>query len=63
MYMGEKFGFDNDVFDSTFSSMEKLQSFLISERPDILAIYTNLMTKVNVVKLLSFMKSEPTTLN
>jgi anaerobic magnesium-protoporphyrin IX monomethyl ester cyclase len=55
----EKYGYDNHVFDSTFSSMKKLQSYLLLERPDILAVYTNLMTKVNVVKLLSFMKSEP----
>ena len=40
--------------------MEKLQSYLLAERPDILAIYTNLMTKVNVVKLLSFIKGQPT---
>jgi anaerobic magnesium-protoporphyrin IX monomethyl ester cyclase len=52
----EKFGFDNSVFDSTFSTFDKLEADILVQKPDVLAIYTNLMTKVNVVKLLAFVR-------
>jgi anaerobic magnesium-protoporphyrin IX monomethyl ester cyclase len=46
-------GFDVDVFDSTFSSREDLFRYLRSERPGILGIYANLMTRKNVVEILA----------
>lgn len=54
----EQHNFPNEVFDSTFSSIEKLKSYLLQERPDIIGIYTNLMTKLNVLKIISFIKNE-----
>ncbi len=44
------------VFDSTFSTKELLKQYLIDERPDVVAIYTNLMTKLNVLDVVQFSK-------
>jgi radical SAM superfamily enzyme YgiQ (UPF0313 family) len=51
----------NEVFDSTFQTFEKLQQRIASNPPKVLAIYTNLMTKVNVVKLMGWLKANPDT--
>src|ERR1044072_2681160 len=52
-------GYDNRVFDSTFSSFEKLIQELLETRPDVVGIYTNLMTKLNVLKLISWIRMQP----
>ena len=54
----EKHGIENDVFDSTFSTFEKQQAHLLQTNPDVIAIYTNLMTKINVIKLIKWIKQE-----
>ncbi len=56
----DKYNYPNDVFDSTFQTFEKLKNYLIDNTPNVIAIYTNLMTKLNVVKLISFIKAQPT---
>ena len=45
-------GFDVEVFDTTFSSRELLFQHLRSEKPSILGIYANLMTRSNVIEIL-----------
>jgi radical SAM superfamily enzyme YgiQ (UPF0313 family) len=45
-------GFDVDVFDTTFSSRLQLFQCLRSERPSVLGIYANLMTRKNVVEII-----------
>jgi anaerobic magnesium-protoporphyrin IX monomethyl ester cyclase len=50
-------GIQNKIFDTTFSSKEKLKKFLLKEKPDYIAIYINLMTKLNVLEIISFIKS------
>ena len=45
-------GFDVDVFDTTFSSREALFQHLRSEKPSVLGIYANLLTRKNVVETL-----------
>jgi anaerobic magnesium-protoporphyrin IX monomethyl ester cyclase len=45
-------GFDVEVFDSTFSMKAELFRHLQSERPSVLGIYANLMTRANVVEIL-----------
>src|ERR1700761_8412444 len=45
-------GFDVEVFDTTFSSREALFQHLRSEKPTVLGIYANLMTRKNVVETL-----------
>ena len=55
----EKHGIKNEVFDSTFSSLDRLKEQLVLSTPDVVAIYTNLMTKLNVLKIIKFIKTEP----
>jgi anaerobic magnesium-protoporphyrin IX monomethyl ester cyclase len=48
----------NDVFDSTFSSQKEQLDFILGKKPKVVAIYTNLMTKIEVVKLIKILKTE-----
>ncbi|MEO5562040.1 MAG: radical SAM protein [Chitinophagaceae bacterium] len=52
----EKNGYPNDVFDSTFSSFNELCNVLQKNKPRIVAVYTNLMTKLNVLRIIRFIK-------
>ena len=54
----EENGFENEVFDSTFSSFEKLKQRLFQYKPDIVGIYVNLMTKLNVLKVIRLIREE-----
>lgn len=56
-YLDER-GIANEVFDSTFSSFAKLQEKLVADQPHIVGLYTNLMTKINVLKIISWIKKE-----
>ena len=47
------------VFDTTFSTELKWQNFILEEKPDIIAFYVNLMTKVKVIKLMKWIKKNP----
>jgi anaerobic magnesium-protoporphyrin IX monomethyl ester cyclase len=53
----EENGFPNSVYDSTFSSIDSLKAFLLNQRPDVIGVYTNLMTKLNVLKIISFIRN------
>ena len=46
----------NDVHDTTFSNFTKTENFIKSNDYDVIAIYTNLMTKLNVLKFVKFIK-------
>ena len=50
-------GIENKIFDTTFSSKSELKKYLLEEKPDYIAIYVNLMTKVNVLEIIRFIKS------
>jgi anaerobic magnesium-protoporphyrin IX monomethyl ester cyclase len=52
-------GFDVELYDSTFKSFEEQKKKLLDSKPDIIAIYCNLMTKLNVLPLMKFIKSAP----
>ncbi len=54
----EKFGFENFIFDSTFSSFGKFKVCLKSELPDVIGIYTNLVTKLNVLRMIKFIRAD-----
>lgn len=45
-------GFDVDVFDTTFANRETLFNHLRTEKPSVLGVYANLMTRSNVVAIL-----------
>ncbi|WP_242119383.1 B12-binding domain-containing radical SAM protein [Aestuariivivens sediminicola] len=55
----KKHGLNNEVFDSTFYSFEEQLQFIEERIPKIIGIYTNLMTKINVIKLVKTLKNNP----
>lgn len=59
----EKNGYDNEVFDSTFQNFSDLTNKILKDKPDVIGIYTNLMTKVNVLRIINIIKSEPSLVN
>src|ERR1700738_638033 len=50
-------GFDVEVFDTTFSSFDALRLHLQTEKPSVLGIYANLMTRKNVVEILKIARA------
>jgi radical SAM superfamily enzyme YgiQ (UPF0313 family) len=48
----------NAVFDTTFSSQQAQLEFILKKQPKVICIYTNLMTKVEVIKLIKILKTE-----
>jgi len=44
-----------DLFDGTFSCFENLTQHIQKKEPEIVAIYTNLITKLNVIKLIKWL--------
>lgn len=48
----------HDVFDTTFSSTQLFQNHLLKTRPEVIAFYTNLMTKVKVIELIQFIRTQ-----
>lgn len=55
----EKHAVEHDVFDTTFSSFDALKKHMQESKPDCIGLYVNLMTKVNVLKIIGFLRSEP----
>jgi radical SAM superfamily enzyme YgiQ (UPF0313 family) len=45
-------GFDVEVFDTTFSTRDLLFQHLRTEKPSVLGVYANLMTRKNVIDIL-----------
>lgn len=54
----EQKGIDNTVFDSTFHQPSELENHLLELSPDYIGIYVNLMTKVNVIKIIAFIRAQ-----
>ena len=48
----------NHLYDSTFYTKVKQLTFIEETQPKVVAIYTNLMTKINVIKLIKTLKTE-----
>jgi len=48
----------NFLYDSTFYSREAQLTFIKEKQPKVVAIYTNLMTKINVIKLIKTLKTD-----
>lgn len=49
-------GFGVGVFDSTFKRMADFAALVAAERPPVVGIYTNLMTKFNVLAMMAICK-------
>ncbi|MBZ0307021.1 MAG: B12-binding domain-containing radical SAM protein, partial [Anaerolineae bacterium] len=54
-------GFEVGIFDSTFASMTAFEDRVRQEQPSVVGIYTNLMTKQNVLKMIRFCKQQKVT--
>jgi anaerobic magnesium-protoporphyrin IX monomethyl ester cyclase len=50
-------GFAVAVYDMTFSSLADFEAHLARERPPVVGIYTNMMTKFNVLKMIALSKA------
>lgn len=62
LYLSEwlkKSNIPHEVFDSTFGKREKLYAFLENYKPDIIGIYTTLMTRLTILEILSFIRGNP----
>lgn len=46
----------NLVFDSTFNSKETWKAYMTKNKPSIIAFYTNLITRLNVLELIQWVK-------
>ena len=53
-------GIPVEVFDTTFSSRPELERRLLQQRPAVVGLYTNLMTKVGVLAIIRFIRAQPT---
>ena len=49
-------GYSVGVFDTTFSSLAEFVAFVERERPPVVGLYTNLMTKFNILKMIAACK-------
>ncbi len=56
-YLNEQ-NIENHLFDATFSNQQKQLDFIATQKPKVVAIYANLMTKINVIKLVKVLVSE-----
>jgi radical SAM superfamily enzyme YgiQ (UPF0313 family) len=55
----EQRGIPVEVFDTTFASRASLEQRLLETRPDVIGLYTNLMTKLNVLGIIRFIRAQP----
>ncbi|MEX0287635.1 MAG: radical SAM protein [Flavobacteriaceae bacterium] len=55
-YLNEE-GVENHVFDTTFYNQTAQLRFIEEKKADIVAIYTNLMTKIEVVQLIKVLRN------
>ncbi len=53
----EQHGVENEVYDTTFSSKHAFFRYLDEFRPGVIGIYTNLMTKLNVLRIIRYIKT------
>jgi radical SAM superfamily enzyme YgiQ (UPF0313 family) len=52
----KKAGFSVGVFDSTFATLDDFAARLAAERPAVVGLYVNLMTKFNALKMIRLAK-------
>src|ERR1700694_2956614 len=50
-------GVDSTIFDSTFARFDEMESYLGREKPPIVGIYSNLMTRTNVLRVMAAARS------
>ena len=58
-YLNEQ-GIENHLFDTTFYTQKEQLVFIKEKKAGVVAIYTNLMTKVEVIKLIKILNTDAT---
>jgi len=53
----EEQSIEHNIFDTTFSTKKDLKKYLKENRPSIIGIYVNLMTKPNVLEIIQYIKT------
>jgi anaerobic magnesium-protoporphyrin IX monomethyl ester cyclase len=51
-------GFSVSVYDSTFGDMAGFQKTVLEQKPSLVGIYTNMMTKRRVLEMIRFLKTQ-----
>jgi anaerobic magnesium-protoporphyrin IX monomethyl ester cyclase len=54
-------GFDVQIFDSTFRSFDEFKLVVETQRPAVVGLYTNLMTKPNILRMITLCKQNGAT--
>ena len=54
----EQHGIEHRLFDSTFSTFEKLKKEILENTPDVIGIYANFLTRRNILRIIGFLKEE-----
>src|SRR5215211_591297 len=54
-------GFDVQIFDSTFRSFDDFKAMVETQRPSVVGLYTNLMTKPNILRMITLCKANGAT--
>ncbi|MDH3648104.1 MAG: B12-binding domain-containing radical SAM protein [Saprospiraceae bacterium] len=52
----ETHGFENHVYDTTFSNYGAWKNYVKIQKPEILGLYTNLMTKIRIIEMIKWIK-------
>jgi anaerobic magnesium-protoporphyrin IX monomethyl ester cyclase len=52
----EEHAVEHEVYDTTFRTFSNLTGYLEQKNPRLLGLYTNLMTKLNVLRIMKFVK-------
>src|SRR5262245_44950118 len=47
-----------EIFDSTFAEKDRFAEYLSTQRPKLVGLYSNLMTKVNVLEMIKRSKEQ-----
>ena len=50
-------GYAVEIFDATFRSLAEFEAYVQAQRPPVVGLYTNLMTKFNVLRMISACKA------
>jgi anaerobic magnesium-protoporphyrin IX monomethyl ester cyclase len=49
---------ESEVYDTTFSTKAAFKEYLLQSRPSFLGLYVNLMTKLNILEIIRFVRAE-----
>lgn len=54
----KKEGFPHEVYDPTFRNLDEMKQHLEQQKPEIIGIYSTLMTRLNVLKIIAHLRQK-----